>query len=125
MTTREVLRSLHIINTWDMLKRFGGPRDVACVFHGRGDFRSGQIPGTRIFSVHFDTNPEAHWMDHKQKTFSGPRTESLTSAKTWASTMYGISEWGPCPTDSNTYIPLAVRKAALQVVRLKTREGKK
>lgn len=122
MTLKEKLRThLNVINTYDLLVRFGKKRetDVAVSFHGRGPSRSLQPPQARVFSTSHNTNPKAAWYDRGCKTFVGNREESLPLAISWASQRYGIAEpdWVPCPTSRNTYVPRSVMAAAMAALK--------
>lgn len=117
MKVREALRSLRVVNTHDVLKRFGYGQDVAVSFDGHGDSRSGRYHGASVYSPRFKTDPKGHWLKDGSKFFSGPRTKSVPQAKAWAEKQYGITEWAPCPMVPNAWVPLHVRKAALDAAR--------
>lgn len=112
MTVRDRLRSLKLYNTHDLLVRFGDRgRDVA-VFYYPGEAR-GLCYRAAVYSPSHRTDPHSAWYDQKQKTFSGPRRESVPAAIAWASARYGVEDWAVCPLDPSAKIPQYVRDRAL------------
>jgi hypothetical protein len=113
----EALRAARIVNTHGMLLRFGGQSDVAILYHPTENGRGGRYARAQIYSPHFKTDPQSHWMDNGYKTFSGSRDKSIPEAMDWVARQYGITEWLPDPTDRSNLVPAHVRKAAEEFVK--------
>ncbi len=96
------LRAGGIINTWDLLQKFGGPigeTDLAVSYRPK--------PSGRMGICEF--NKTCVWSSrrHIQAVFTGRRSVSFTAALDWAKKRYGITNWTPCPTSAGrgTYVP--------------------
>ena len=108
------LRATGVINTHDLLKRFGDKgRDVAVSYYVR-DARGVMPSSSKVWSPTFKTDPQAHWTDYGSKAFSGNRAESFPLAKAWASERYGIKEWAPFGGD---HVPAEVLARAREAVK--------
>lgn len=119
MKIRDQLRAIGVINTFDILTRFGNRMTgIACQYHAQQP-RSVLGSRTLVWSPFFKTAPNsAAWYDHGNKALVGDRAESLPAAVAWATTVFRIMEWAPCPTDpGNTRIPKCVRDAAIAAAR--------
>jgi hypothetical protein len=111
------LRAIGVVNSVDLLKRFGGPRDVALLYHATDNSRGGTYAHVSVYSCHHDTQPDAPWYQHKSKWFVGLRSQSMPLAEAWASAKYGIKEWGVDPTSPGSRVPMHIRKAALAALK--------
>ena len=111
---RDRLRKVGVINTHDLLKKFGvpGKTDVA-VHYYRPEPRMVRGPHSNVFSPSHKTDPQAHWSDHGCKAFTGNRAESSEEAIAWATEKYGIKEWVPDPTGMAVRVPKSVRDAVM------------
>lgn len=116
MTVKERLWELGLFNTHELLKRFADPgRDVACLYYPSQT--RGSCAKTQVYSPSHDTDPSAAWYDYRKKTFVGLRTDSMPLAEVWASAVYRVEHWVPCPTDPSARVPLAVRTRALKFIK--------
>lgn len=116
MKTQDALRSIKVFNTWELLKRFA-TKDIAIAvqYTGRDRMQSAHV---QVWSPYFATDEGAAWYDHNKKTFIVfDRKQSIIDGCTWAEKEYGIKEWGTCPMNRQTLIPLEVRKLALAEAR--------
>ncbi len=118
MKTQDALRSIKVFNTWELLKRFATKGTaVAVQFMGRSQMRP---PRVQVWSPYFDTDKDAPWYNDNRKTFlvfRRDRKQTMEDARKWATKKYGIKEWGVCPTNRQTLIPMEVRKLALAAAR--------
>jgi len=88
-----LLAAVGVINTWDLLRRFGDSlKDVAISYHPGGG-RSVVPSRSQVWSPTFKTDPLGHWADYGCKAFSGRRAVSMPVARSWATEQYGIKEW--------------------------------
>lgn len=111
---REQLRARGIINTWDVLTKFGTKRNAIAVSYSRapsGRMGYGDFNHATVWSPFFKTDPEEH--RYNGKVFGGNRAKSIPKAVAWATEKYGITEWATCPTDPSCKIPKELREAAL------------
>jgi hypothetical protein len=121
----DALRAAGIHNTWHLVGR-GRPYLSFTPYQGRGgggDWWQVVVPGRK-------TDPNAHWMQHGNKTFTVFRyseagktraenkAAALTAAKAWVEERFGISSdaWVPSPFGAGEYVPrdlLEARKAEI------------
>jgi hypothetical protein len=123
MNLRARLAATNIVNTHDLLRRFGRESDVAVSFCGTDNSRGGRAAHTQVWKPGHKTDPAAHWRDYGNKTFLGSRGESLPAAKAWAEQNYtGPVVWVPSPVlaGRGCYVPEQVVERAKAAVR----EGK-
>ena len=115
------LREAGVVNTHDLLKRFGTPGvdDVAVVYYPAED--RGPCARASVYSPSHETDPDAAWYDYKQKTFVGLRAKSVPRARAWASERYRVAEWAPCPTGRGAWVPAHLRRRALDAVKSQRR----
>ena len=95
----DILVQEHIINTFDVLRRFADKgKDIACSYFPKDNSRGGRSARVTVFSPSHQTDPSAHWLNRGCKTFLGKKNVSLPLALAWAQEKYGISEWSTVPT---------------------------
>jgi hypothetical protein len=112
----DALRAIGVINTHDLLKRFGDlHKDVACHFHGDSS-REVCGPRTNVYSPSRQTDPKAHYSNYGCKTFGGGFAESMPLALAWASKRYRIKSWVVDPTNRSCRVPIVVRERALTAI---------
>lgn len=120
MKTVDRLRSIKVVNTHELLLRFGvkGRTDVA-VYFCPAQPHLVRPALTCIYSPSHKTNPGGAWYDYGRKSFVGGRVKSLTEALAWASDRYGIplDDWVPDPTQRGSYVPRDVREKAFAALK--------
>ncbi len=124
MRFADALRGIGVINTHDMLVRFGQRRkdDVACLYHVG---HRGLAPETVAYSPSHHTDPqETGWRGLGRKHFHGSRRESMPKAIAWATERYGIADWRRCPMEPSNMVPATVLERAREAVRAPEPEGR-
>lgn len=105
------------MNTYEQLRRavaaglISKQQAVAISYAPRPEGRMGicHINKSVVWSPFFKTDPNAHWMDYGNKSFSGNRAGSFPKAKEWASKTYGIASWKP--NRMRDHVPAQVQDA--------------
>lgn len=108
-----------IYNTHEQLKAavqsgtIGKSKAVCVCYSARIEGRSGwgHIPGARVSSPFFETDPKAHWSQYGQKRFSNLGLNwraQIEFAKSWASKKYGIKAWAR--NRSGDFVPAEVNE---------------
>lgn len=90
----DALSAMRIHNNHNLLSRFGGERDVWVEYVPPDRVRAQK---SAVYSITHQTDPNASWYDHGNKTFVGNRARSLPVALAWATETYGITEWAASP----------------------------
>jgi len=108
------LAKIGVINTWDLLKKFGVPHktDIVVSYYPP-ESRSVRPARSHVSSPSHRTDPKASWYDYGNKSFPGYRDESVPEAVKWATETYGITEWAVDPTDPSGRVPKVVRDMAV------------
>ena len=120
MNIKDKLATMNIINTWDILMRFGQKgKDVAVTYTRRADGRGGwgDVNKSQVFSPSHETDHKSHFSDYGSKSFVGDKAKSMPLALAWAGKTYGVTEWVTCPTCRNTKIPRYVLNALMDMVK--------
>jgi len=108
------LEKIGIINTWDLLKKFGVPHktDIAISYYPP-EGRSVRPARSQVWSLSHRTDPKASWYDYGKKSFTGYHDESVPEAVKWATEKYGITEWAVDPTYPSGRVPKVLRDMAV------------
>jgi hypothetical protein len=115
--TEEKLRTVGIYNAHGVLTKYaeatGAAVPPAITYQTQELGRMFRCASWRVIRPGFETDPNAHWQDHKQKTFAAvyPQTDKapkLEEAKAWATARYGITEWVTIPGLRDTRFPIEV-----------------
>lgn len=116
----QALRAIGIINTWDVVKRYGeahpeherGHDVVLCRRLDTSRKRGGQAGAWQVCRPGYKTNPSGHWTDHGHKTFGvygrSVHTEALQQAREWATERYGDQQWERLPGIRHDLFPAPV-----------------
>lgn len=113
----ELRDHLKIFNPYGLIKRFGEKGKDICISYGNHS--------SKVWSPSHKVHPEGHFSANGAKEFFGNRSTSLTEAKSWALTHYGVSDWVPMPGMRGDYIPKeALDRAKAELAMVKAAEGK-
>jgi hypothetical protein len=96
----ESYKALQIHNAWG----FAGHGNPYITYHAADNGRGGRCAQWVVVRPGYQTDPNAHFLDHGCKTFGvwgkDVKTLKLQYAREWAGKKYGITEWDRTPFGS-------------------------
>jgi hypothetical protein len=113
-TIKARFRAHRIINTYDLVTRFGkkGVDDYAITYHPYAS-RACEAAKSSVWAPGRVLNGKAHFLDRGAMAFTGDRAKSWPLAIAWGVKTLKVKEWAPCPVSPTEYIPKTVRERAL------------